>query len=242
MTFAYGLIIAILAQGESVPEVDDFFERFQGERGAVNSFTADFTQRTVTPDETIDATGRIVYARPQRVRFIFDDGSIDFMLDGLRIYEYDSEFEQIQMYDLEDRPETEALFLGFESEPGRLREAYDIELRPRADGEPGLDLELTPKPKEEEEPLFLGVTLELRPNDFLPTAIRIKNDEESSVLYALSNHRVNPELTEDERTIFVPENTVVVENDRYIETAGPEGARFPKSGEREPATTVEDLP
>src|SRR5690606_16122690 len=106
--------------------------------------------------------------------------TIDFMLDGLRIYEYDPEFEQLQMYDLEDRPETEALFLGFESEPGRLQEAYDVAVRPRPGGEPGIELELTPKPVEDEDPLFLGVTLQLRPGDFLPVAIAIRNDEESS--------------------------------------------------------------
>jgi outer membrane lipoprotein-sorting protein len=248
MNVVLGMLWVLFAQAEPQAEAEEFLERFRGERVGIESFVADFTQRTITPDEVLDQTGRIVYLRPQRIRFTYDDGTIDFMLDGLRIYEYDSEFEQLQMYDLEDRPETEALFLGFESEPGRLQEAYDVAVRPRPGGEPGIELELTPKPVEDEEPLFLGVTLQLRPEDFLPVAIAIRNDEESSVLYALSGHRVNSELTEDDITIHAPANTVIVQNDQYVETVGPEGKRFPEpvpppsEENAAPLVDSEDLP
>ena len=245
-----GVTVAALFAQSPPPDIDQFLERFGGERGGMNSFVADFAQESITPDEITQSHGQLIYARPQRIRFRYSDIPLDFLLHGLRIYEYDPEFEQMDIVDLEDRPETEALYMGFESNPERLREAYEIELRPRADGKPGTILKLKPKVEPDQEPLFESVTLTLRARDFLPTYIVIQNDADSSVHYTLTNHTLNPELTEDDLTIVLPEETVIVENGTYIETVGEEGKRFPQllevpdgeTGEAEHATQAEDLP
>jgi outer membrane lipoprotein-sorting protein len=168
------------------------------------------------------------------------------MIDGLRVYEYDPDIAQIQIYDLEDRPESEAFYLGFETNAGRLQEAYDVRLMPPDDAQRhALEIEFKPKPKADgEEPYFERVVIQLSKGDLLPSTILIVNDEESSTSFVVSNYSLNAALPEGLSHVVVPEGTTVVENESYAGEAGPGGVTFPATTAAAPQGLVhsEDVP
>lgn len=219
-------LAAILGQPEDSFEA--FFAEFAAKRDEVRVLEARFTQKTVTSDETIISTGRILYAKPRRLIFLYDDPELAYIIDGLRGYEYDAELRQLQIFEIEDRPETEAFFLGFEDNAKRLEEAYHIRLLPpKAPGSGGKRIELKPKNPDSASAYFEQVTIELRPEDYLPTQIHIVNDEESSVLIDVSDYNVNPAFGPEKTQIFLPEGTDIIENDHHVEKVGPGGKRVP---------------
>lgn len=241
-----GIILAAASQGET-NAVDDFFTLFTSQRNALQTLEASFEQTTITPDEIIESSGTIVYVKPKRLIFRYEDPPLEYMLDRLNAYEYDPEFEQLQIYELEDRPESEAFYLGFESDAERLQEAYTVRILPSADDSLyALALEFVPKEKEGEEPYFQRITLHLRIGDLLPAKIEIVNDEESSVRFEVSDFRINPDLGPDKTHINLPEGTDVIDNDTYSMTVGPEGLRVPQPKEETaaqiPLVEDSDLP
>ena len=219
------------AEAEETP-VAEFFATFAEGRNAIHLVEATFVQTTVTPDEIIVSEGQIVYVWPKRLIFIYNDPPLVYMIDSLRVYEYDPELEQIQIFDLEDRPESEAFYLGFENNVERLQEAYNVRLLPPSDpSRYAIALEFEPKTDDETEAYFEKVTLQLRRGDFLPAEIRIVNDEESHVEFKMSDFTINGQLDPEKTHITLPEGTVIVDNDRYAGTVGPEGLRLPRTGE-----------
>ena len=220
------------AEAEEVP-VAEFFATFAERRNAIDLIEATFVQTTVTPDEIIVSEGRIVYVRPKRLIFRYDDPQpLVYMIDALRAYEYDPELEQIQIFDLEDRPESEAFYLGFENNVERLQEAYNVRLLPASDpSRYAIALEFKPKTDDENEAYFKKVTLQLRRGDFLPAEIYIVNDEESHVEFRISDFTTNGQPDPEKTHITLPEGTVIIDNDRYAGTVGPEGLRLPRVGE-----------
>ena len=220
------LTTAALAQQEA--SFDRFLKEFSAKRQAIAFLEAPFTQTTISPDETVVSEGTVLYARPKRLLFRYTDPPQAYVLDGLRAYQYDPEFEQLQIFEIEDQPNTAAFFLGFEDNAERLLEAYDIRIFPREQSdEGGIGVELRPKPQEDEEPLFESVTLYLRGKDFLPTKINIVNDEESEVLILLGEITLSATVPQDEVRVFLPEGTDIIENERFVETVGPEGKYVP---------------
>lgn len=218
-------LAAHLAQADA--DFDAFFADFAARRNRIRVLEARFTQETVTPDETIASTGTLVYVKPKRLIFRYEDPELVYIIDGLMTYEYDAELEQLQIFEIEDRPETEALFLGFDDSTDRLREAYDIEILPPEEGGDGKAIRLKPKTRDSDTVYFQFVTLELRAEDYLPTRIYIQNDEDSHVLIRVSDFAVNRALEAEDTQIFLPEGTDIVNNERYVETVGPEGKRVP---------------
>jgi len=248
-----GWVIAALAiaagAAADTPEPGAFFNEFAERRDAIDSLTADFVQTTVTPDEEIVSTGTLTYTRPKRLIFRYDDPPLHYMIDGLRVFEYDAELEQIQIYQLEDRPESEAFYLGFESDGDRLREAYDVRAIPPTDpGRHAVAVEFLPKPHPEgEQPYFQKVRLQLSKGEFLPSEILIVNDEESHTTFQISNFRVNEPLTPEQTHIVVPAGTTVVDNDEFVGTTDAEFTPFPamdpdRAEETADPVGVEDLP
>ena len=218
-------VCSVFAQDDDT--FDAFFEEFAKRRDAVKTFQASFTQRSITEDEELISTGTVIYSNPRRLIFRYTEPDQVYMLDGERAYEYDAELEQLQIFDLEDSPQAEAFYLGFENNLDRLREGFDLRLLvDEVSG--GYAIELRPKP-DDDETFFQRVTLHLRAGDSLPREIHIINDEESEVYISLSDAVVNGDVDPDALRIFLPEGTDIIENDEYIERVGPEGKRVPET-------------
>lgn len=231
-------VAVLVAQAQTAESsFEDFFEEFKAKRDHVHSLRAKFIQRTVTPDEVDTARGTVSYAQPKRLVFRYADEPLVYAMDGNHIYEYDGEISQVQVYELEERPETALLFLGFENNARELEEGYSIRIY-SIPGDTTTAVELRPKDPDGEDVYFKRVTLFLRPQDFLPTRIEIENEEESYVFMTLEEIEVNPELKADDTQIFLPEGTDVIKNDDYIERVGPGGKRLPPpmATASEPAT------
>ena len=242
---AYALALAIWAQAQAQDDagsVADFYTNFAESRNGIRMLEAVFVQTTVTPDEVLVSEGRIVYVRPKRLIFRYDEPKLVYMIDMLRAYEYDPELEQLQIFDLEDRPESEAFYLGFDNNARRLQEAYTVRLLPPKDPELyQFALEFVPKENEEDEAYFEKITLQLRKGDFLPGEIYIKNDAESHVEFKVSDFKLNGEPDPAKTQIHLPEGTVIVDNDVYAGTVGEDGLSLPRSGEEAARVESESL-
>ncbi len=238
---AWLVALAVWADAEAEKQeapLEEFFTTFAERRNTIDLLEATFVQTTVTPDDTDVSEGRIVYARPKRLIFRYDDPPLVYMIDALRAYEYDPKLEQVQIFDLEDRPESEAFYLGFENNVERLQEAYNVRLLPPSDpSRYAFALEFEPK-ADDDEAYFGKVTLQLRRDDFLPAEIRIVNDEESHVEFRVSDFIINGSPDPEKTHMDLPEGTVIVDNDRYAGTVGPEGLQLP----REEDSRVESEP
>jgi outer membrane lipoprotein-sorting protein len=225
----------------------EFLQEFSERRGDVQNVQAVFVQNEISPDDIVKSEGMLVYVSPRRILFRYADPAIVYLIDALRVYEYDAEFEQVQAFDLKNDPEAEALFLGFGGDPERLREAYDLSL---SDAEPGACgtrvLTLTPRsPDTEDVPqedlyddaiassLFIEARLTLSGDDMLPCRIEIINDSENRVIIDVLKYSVNEPIEPGADRLELPEGTRIIENEELTETVGPEGAVLP----REPAET-----
>ena len=222
-----GLLVALLAFSAGDPDpVESFFREFAAKRDGIRTLEAQFVQTNFSVDEETTVKGRIVYVKPRRIVFRYDDPEMAHLVDGLRMYEYDADLKQVLIYELEDAPQTEALFMSFDDDTKRLREAYDVALFD-PDEKDLRGLMLTPKPKESEEPLFEHARLFLRGEDLLPRRIEIQNDAESRVVIEVKDIKANAPLQAEQAQVLVPEGTTVVQDDRLLETVGPGGKLLP---------------
>lgn len=229
MSSALALVLTLTSLGQTDSLFEKFFDDFAKNRDAIQTLQTRFSQETITPDEILVSTGTITYTNPKRLIFRYDDPELVYIIDGQNFYDYDPEIEQLQIFQIEDRPEAEAFFLGLSNNTERLREAYTMQVLPPIDPKRGgVGLLLLPRKKEGEEPLFERVVLQLDAKHFLPTQIHIVNDEESEVVYTLEEFAINEPLGIDETHIFLPEGTVIVKDDEYVGTVGPEGKRMPE--------------
>ena len=223
----YLVALAVLSTLAVEDPLEEFFADFAKKRDGMRVVEARFVQKNITPDEVSSSAGTIVYVRPRRIVFRYEDPEIVHLVDGLRMYEYDAELKQVIIYDLEDDPQTEALFLSFDDDTKRLREAYAVSFfEPGKEGAKGLLL--VPKPKNNEIPFFERARLHLRAKDYLPYLVEIVNDEESRVIIKVEDLKVNGDLEPRKVQIAVPEGTKVIENDVPIETVGPGGKWLPE--------------
>ncbi|MFA6240636.1 MAG: outer membrane lipoprotein carrier protein LolA [Candidatus Hydrogenedentales bacterium] len=228
-----------------VPPVVAFLADFAQKRDHIQSLTARFFQENVTPDETTPSSGEIIYIKPRRIMFRYADPEVTYLIDGLRVYEYDAQLEQVQVYDLGDDPQAEALFLGFDSDTTRLQQAYDVALvdpeKPDL-GKHGLELTPKQKPKQEDAepvtPLFNKVRLTLRDGDYLPSYIHVFNDNDSEVRISVTNVEVNPALDPKQTQLDLPEGTRIIQNEQDVETVGPGGKRIPEIAQTDIAPTA----
>lgn len=224
-----GLSLLTLGQ-QPAPDAVALLEKYSTGRDTLTTMQARFTQWTYTPEEDVQSQGTVTFASPKRIIFRYDDPPLAYMIDDTNAYEFDEELEQILVYNIEGQPEAEAFFLGMESDISEIQEAYAISVLSDDDPE-SLTVELVPHPDEENEPLFLSVTLKMRKADFLPGHILIKNDDDSQVEFTLSDFVVNAALPDDRTHIFVPENTDIVVDDVALDPAGSEGRYFPEREE-----------
>ncbi|NLV42071.1 MAG: outer membrane lipoprotein carrier protein LolA [Candidatus Hydrogenedentes bacterium] len=209
-------------------DVDAFFREFAAKRDGIAALQAAFTQKTILPDETLEAKGTILFVKPRRILFRTEDPERVTLVDDLQGYEYDPEIRQLQVFDIEANPRADIFFLGFTNDINRLREAYDLTLFD-VEGEPKgkHGIRIRPKADSGDEAYFVEVNLYLRDKDFLPHRIHIQNDEEAQVVIEVAepDTAVRPEPKQTQ--IFVEEKTKIVENDRVREVVGPGGQWMP---------------
>lgn len=216
----------LLAAPES--DVDAFFREFAAKRDGIAALQAAFTQKTILPDETLEAAGTILFVKPRRIVFRTDDPERVTLVDNDRGYEYDPEIRQLQMFDIEANPRADIFFLGFTNDINRLREAYDLTLFDVKDEPKGKrGIRIRPRADSGDEAYFVEVNLYLRDQDFLPHRIHIQNDAEAQVVIEVAEPDtvVRPEPKQTQ--IFVGEKTKIVENDRVREVVGPGGQWMP---------------
>jgi outer membrane lipoprotein-sorting protein len=223
-------VFALAAACTAAPatDVDAFFKEFSAKRDGVVALDAAFTQKTMLPDEELTTKGSLTFIKPRRIIFHTDDPERTTLVDDRNGYEYDPEIKQLQIFDIEDNPQADIFFLGFNSNTEILRKAYDLTLFDITDDPRGKHgIRIKPKADSKEEAYFIEVNLYLRDEDYLPYRIHIRNDEESQVFIEVEAidkaFRPTPQLTQ----IFLPQDTKVVENDRVVETVGPGGKRMP---------------
>lgn len=208
---------------------EQFYSGFSAAREGIHSLEANFTQKTVTPDEVMTSIGTLFYGEPRRIVFRYQDPELVYMIDGNHAYEYDAELQQLERYELGDLPQAEAFFLGFNSDPGRLQEAYRVYLaRPKEGIGAIVALQIEPKPRGDEAPLFERLTLQLRAEDFLPIEIHIRNDDDSDVLYTVDGFVLNGTTGPERTQIFLPEGTDVIYEEEFVERIGPGGRYVPE--------------
>lgn len=240
LLLAAGMTLAWMAAPDGPPSFDAFFKEFAKKRDGIQVLEARFTQETVSPEETIEAGGSIVYVKPRRIVFRYDqpkEGPAYLIQDG-KAYEFEADIRQLQIYDLQDSPQTEVFFLGFDQNTASLREHYDVSVFDSDDKPNGSKgILIRPKGKEEEFGRFREVRLFLRDQDYLPYRIHIVNDDESKVHIAVSDIVVNGKLDLAKTQIALPAGTKIIENDALVETVGPGGKTVPANA----AVAVESL-
>lgn len=222
-----GLALTSLGQ-QPLPDAQEVLRLLGEHRTELTTMQATFKQITMTEEDDTTSTGTIVYVKPKRIIFRYDDPPVEYMIDKKHAYEYDAELEQIMIFNIEGRPEAEAFFLGLESDTELLKKSYTIKaLAPENPERDAVALQLLPIPKEDIEPIFAKITLQLRKNDYLPTKIDIINNETSSVIFTITNFKLNESLPKNRSHIFTPDLTDLVLNDEVLDAVGEAGAFFP---------------
>jgi len=225
------LVLTIGAAAGEDTAIDVFFAEFAKKRDGIVTLRARFTQESVVPDETLRTAGTIIYVKPKRIVFRYDAPDPIYLIDDLRVYEYAPDLAQLQIYDLEDNPQTEAFFLGFDEDARQLRQGYDVELLTPEDAAPGARVvRLRPKKDEEQEAPFQEVTLYLRAEDYLPYRIHVVNDAESHVTIWITDFTVNQPLEPGLAQIDLPEGTAIIAHEQGVERVGAGGKRVPEAG------------
>lgn len=213
--------VGAAAQAEDA-RLQEFLKEFTQKREAIGALTADFAQENIIDGEVWSddpALGTVTYAKPKRILFTYQDTGASFLIDNLRIYDYDPGNEQLRIVQLEDRPEVEALFLGFSEDFAEVQQAYNLTFFDTGDAAVGL--ELTPKATDGEEQGFERARLWLRPDDYLPTRVEVTLNEDSINTYYLSEYEIHDTLPRERVQIAVPAGTVVVEGNAMVELDEP---------------------
>jgi outer membrane lipoprotein-sorting protein len=237
---AAGMALAWFAAAGEAPSFDAFFQEFAKKRDGIHVLEARFTQETVSPEETIESGGSIVYVKPKRIIFRYEkpkEGPTYLIQDG-KAYEFEADIKQLQIYDLENNPQTEVFFLGFDQNTDSLRENYDVSVFDSDDKAKGAEgILIRPKKKGEDTGRFSEVRLFLRDEDYLPYRIQIVNDDDTKVNIAVSEFIVNGKLDLAKTCIALPEGTKIIEDDKYVETVGVGGKSVPANA----AVSVQSL-
>ena len=224
-------LAAVCAQTDA--SFDQFFKDFASKRDGIEYLEAKFVQENVSRGDVTYSEGTIIYAKPKRIVFQYEkpEPRTVYLIEGRRAYEYEEDISQLQIYDLEDNPQTEIFFLGFDSDTENLRKGYDVALFDADDPAQGKrGIELKPKPVESgesEEGRFKSVRISLRDKDFLPYLIYIVNDEDSQSYIRVKEYKINEKMDPVRTQIMIPAGVKVIENDTVIETVADGGKRFP---------------
>jgi outer membrane lipoprotein-sorting protein len=217
------LLILMAALSAEPPEFDTFFKEFTAKRAGIQVLEAAIVERTSQYEEITSRNGRVVFGKPRRIVFRYSDVDPVMLIDDRRVYEFDPEEEQLQIYDIEDSPEASIFFLGFDDDPGALREAYDVRLFTVQNDQGSQGIAIKPFKENLENAPFQEVSIYLRDDDFLPFRIHITFDDDTWMVTEFSNYKVNQGLEPSETQIRVPAGTRVIENGEVAIHSVPDG-------------------
>jgi outer membrane lipoprotein-sorting protein len=227
------LLLAVVMGGAPLVHAEDaaaeagalerFLEEFARNREGIHSLTADFAQENLIEDEPFISHGTVTYAKPKRILFRYEDTGRAFVIDHRTMYDYDPDVEQVMVQQLEDKPEVEALFLGFSEDFTQVREVYTMGFFETGDATTGL--ELSPKPSAHGDAEFVRARLWLRPRDFLPTRVEVQVTHDSKNTYYLSAYELHETLSAAQVHVTVPAGTIIVADDSIEELT--EARRIP---------------
>lgn len=228
MTAVFLLAAAFLA-GPSSPEA--FFEEFAGKRQGIETLQANFVQVSILPDERLSTDGSLLYSKPRRILYRTENPERSTLVDGRYGYEYEPDIKQLVMYDLEEYPQVDAFFLGFDEDITSLRKSYQVETFEVKNGDEAgkRGIKLKPKPEDVDDAFFREVFIYLRDKDLLPYRILIDNEEDSQTVIEIdqSSYVINGKVSPKQTQIFVAQDTDVVLNDEVIRTVGEGGEYLP---------------
>lgn len=260
MNAALLLIVALLPSAPEAPDdFDTFFAKFAEKRAGIRILEADIAEDTLQFGDRTERHGHLVFGRPRRILFRYEGEEPSMMVDNRRVYEYDPFEEQVQIYDIEDSPEASIFFLGFDSDPSDLREAYDLRLF-RMESEKGHNgIEIRPFKENQNQAPFQELTIYLRDEDYLPYRIDIEIDDDTHMVTEFSNYKVNQPIDPPLTQLRIAAGTRVIENGDVTIRAVPAGgmlmpeapldpgvpapaANVTPEHSAEPAVEVQDLP
>ncbi len=231
MTWLCALIVMAAADAsQPAARFDAFFADFAKKRDAIATLDARFTQRDISKEETIESGGEIVYVKPRRIVFRYDKlkNGATYLIQDRKAYEYEPDVKQLQIYNLEDNPQAEIFFLGFDNDTEALCKAYEVAIFESNDAPVGTHgLAIRPKEGDAKEGHFREVKVYLRDSDYLPYRIHIQNDNDSEVDIAVTDIQPNAKLDPGKAKIALAEGTKVIENDELVETVGAGGKSVP---------------
>ncbi len=211
----------------TVPDFDVFFETFSEKRAGIQVLEAQFTQRTILPDEILTTEGSLLYAQPRRIVFRTEDPQRTTLIDADRGYEYEPPIKQMTIFDLADNPETEVFFVAFEHDITQLRDLYEVTLFDIMEDDRGKQGLLIKPKADQKNPTFEEISIYLRDSDWLPYRIRIVNDPDSQLIIDFTAYQINHAPKPEKTQIFLSEGVKVIENDRVVDTVGKEGKYLP---------------
>lgn len=217
------LLMLLAALGAEPAEFEAFFKEFAAKRSAIEVLEADIVERTSQFEEVTSRNGHVIFGKPRRIVFRYGDIDPVMLIDNRRVYEFDPQEEQLQIYDIEDSPEASIFFLGFDNDPGALREAYDVRLFTVQNDQGSQGISIKPFKENMENAPFQEVSIYLRDSDFLPFRIHITFDDETWMVTEFSNYKVNKGLEPSASQIRVPAGTRVIENGEVTIHSVPEG-------------------
>jgi outer membrane lipoprotein carrier protein len=213
---AVGLLLvfcAVLRADANGDEVEAFLQDFQKRRGEVATYSARFMQKKTLAifDERKSSSGMVLYKAPGVMLWKYEQPDRTQMrMDRKTIAFYFPALEQIEIYDTESGEGNAAFFFAFEASADELQDEFEISVGD-ADGKERR-VELVPK----DEPLaaqILGITLWLRPADYLPQRIMIQETSGDTTDIELSEIRVNEPIEDNELQFDAPEGTEIIKTD-----------------------------
>ena len=237
MTYIGIVVLSMLGAAAEPDAFEDFFSRYAAKRDGIHVLEARFSQKNVVPGEEISTTlGTLVYARPRRIVLRTEDPETVTLVDGGEYYEYDAEFKQLVIMDLETEAAADIFFIAFDRDTAGLRENYEIHLLERRDDPRGREgILIRPKQREEVPPPFEEVRVFLREDNMLPYEIQIAYDADSHVYFYISDYTVNGTLAPERTQIEVAPGTKIIKHGELLEVAGAEGKRLPEPVVFDPA-------
>lgn len=217
------LLVLVAALSADPPEFETFFKQFAEKRSGIQVLEAEIVERTSQFEEVTSRNGRVVFGKPRRIVFRYSENDPVMLIDNRRVYEFDPQEEQLQIYDIDDSPEASIFFLGFDNDPAALRKAYDVRLFSVENEQGNQGIAIKPFKENMDNAPFQEVSIYLRNDDFLPYRIHITFDDDTWMVTEFSNYKVNQGLDPSETQIRVPAGTRVIENNEVTLRSVPEG-------------------
>ena len=203
---------------------------------------ADLEESTYEFGEVNKRSGRVLFGKPRRIIFRFQEDEPTLMVDNNQVYEYDPLEKQLQIFDIDDSPESSIFFLGFDGDPSTLREAYDISLFTVESDEGTHRLVIRPFKESMDTAAFEEVTIYLRDEDYLPFRLDIKLDDTTKTVTEFSNYQLNQPVEPSATQLRIPAETRVLENGEVALREVPAGGLLMPPSPLEVPAAVESAP